>query len=443
MQSTRDLRPYVKIGLSLDSTPEASSGANVCLLGFVDDIANLETGVAINEPIDLGVITSVEQAAVKLKNLGIKFSLTSRTSVDLDTTDEIGAMVLQAAMTVEGWQPYLAFNQLNSPRFYIGILDKTANDRDGTLSGGAFGGFFTSALDDELSFTTITHSYELQSDDALLSTGYMGIIKGYVDAVDAKGNPSLGLNYPIFHVNLPKGSDFSSVGYANIVKSSTVNTYQDLSSTRYQITSPMVASIAATVVAALPYSCRGLVHQTVPALPTPEVEGYFTVDDQSNMLGNGISPFIYNKATQTQQFSRVVTSMLLDENLGLARSNMLDMQDWKVVYESRIRIYNAIVFNKAIINAKARIAGGSIAPVSKTRKVILGELIRLWNEGLIIEPSEGFASTIDASLDVNNVSKILLSIAVYPSSILYQVSGTVVASDPAVEYLNFAIQLGA
>lgn len=437
-QTNRDLRPDVRIGLTLNSTPEIATDTTICLMGFVNDITELAAGVEINTPIQLGSVSSVQQAAAKLKQLGVKFKFASLDTLDLTETDEIAAMLFQSTFTVASWRAYQPENTLRTPKYVLCILDPLTNTRDSN----PFGEFFTVVEDDEIPLTTIVPSYIYEAGDSDVSGNYLAEIRAFVETTLEKAKPNLGFVYPIFHLNTPRFSDFDALGYANILRSSTFNTFQDQTSVnKYQITPAMMASVSGAVIACLPANCRGLVYQTIPSFPAPATnEGLFSSDDIQNMLQNGISPIVYNKDAKQQQFSRVVTSTLVDPDLGVARANMLDMQDWKAAYEAQVQIYNAILFNKNIINEKAKLTpSGDVAPVKETVDTVVRVLVRLRDQGLILEPAEGFKSSVQGSLNPDNINQILLTVPIYPTPLIMQVVGEVVAEDPAVIYTQFAI----
>lgn len=441
-QTTQVLMPDVKIGLTFNSSPVTGEDNVICLLGFVADPSSLTAGTPINSPIDLGNITTVAQAVTKLEALGIAVTMTGLTTYDQVATDEIAQMVIQAAATYQNWNAYQTENTLGNPRYIIGILDSDVNNRVSLTDPDVktpYGDFFSDAIEQQLTFTTIVPSYTYQSGDDQLAESYITELKTFVDGQIAKGKPTLGFNCPIFHSNFDKTTDFDSVGFVNILRSSTFNAYQDTSDSSYQLESAAVGAACGMVIGCLPANARGLAYQNIPDFPAATSDGLFSDDDIENQLQNGFSPIKYNKRTSTQQFTRAVTSTLLDPDLGVARSNMLDILQWKSAYAAQLRIYNGILFNKNIINARTIIdQNGNLAPVEAVASTVKRILVQLKNEGILLLP-EDVNSTITVGLDPDNPSTILLTVKLYVTGIIHRVDGTTIVEDSNYILSQFAI----
>lgn len=431
-QTNQVLMPDVKINLAFNSSPVTSEDNNICLLGFVADASNLNSNTPVNSPIDLGNITTVAQAVSKLTDLGIQVTMTGLTTYDVTATDEIAQMLIQAVATYQLWSPYQDINTLASPRYIIGILDTDVNNRVLTTDTPAktpYGNFFVDAVAEQLTFTTIVPSYEYQSGDDQLSNSYITELKTFVEEQINKGKPDLGFNCPIFHSNFDRTTDFDTVGFVNILRSCTFNTYQDTSDSSYQINSSAFGASCGMVIGCLPPNAEGLTFQTIPNLPAPTSFGLFENDDIENQLQNGFSPIRYNKKTSTQQFVRVVTSTLLDPDLGVPRSNMLDILLWKSAYYAQYRIYNGVVSNKKIINSRTNVdENGNLASVDEVESTVKGILVQLEEEGMLLLPKD-VSSTINVGLDPDNSSVIKLAVKLYITKIIRGVDGTSTVED--------------
>lgn len=441
-QTTRELRPFNKVFLELNSSPELSQGNVVCLMGFAD---SLEADYAFNTPIDVGVVSSVAQAVAVCNRLGLTYKFTTLTTLDLEETDELAGMLIQASMAFEQWIPYLSQNTLASPSYVLCALDTTINAKTTGDGKTPFGDFFTIVKNDNVELTTIVPSYEFVTGDSTVAGNYFSEIKAHVNYVYAQGLPMKGWNYPIFHMNISRTYDFNGFAYPAITQSSTIAYYQDLASTDYQIPVAFVAAVSGMVAACLASPYLGLVYQNIGSMPQPATSlGYYSDDDVENMLRNGVSPILADKKLSTVQFGRIVTSQLVDPNLGVARANMLDLQDWKKAYEVQRNMWNAILFNKNIINQNVIVDPKTgYSPILKeVKQTILGVLNTAKQDELILEPIEGFLGILKVYLNPKNYNQVINDLPIYTPTILYQSRTTVSASDPATVYTQFAISTG-
>lgn len=441
-QTTRELRPFNKVFLELNSSPELSQGNIVCLMGFVDA---LHADYAFNTPIDVGVVSSVAQAVAVCDRLGLAYKFDTLTTLDLAETDELAGMLIQASLAFEQWIPYKSRNTLASPSYVLCALDESINSKEATGGKTPFGNFFTIVKNDNVELTTIVPSYEFVSGDSTVAGNYFSEIRAYTDTVIAQGLPLKGWNYPIFHMNISREYDLSGFEYPNLVRSSTIAYYQDLSSTSYQVPVAYVSAVVGMVTACLASPYLGLTSQNIGSVPLPaSALGYYSDDDVENMLRNGISPILADKKLGVVQLGRIVTSELVDPSLGVARANMLDMQDWKKAYEVQRNIWNAILFNKNIIGENIIVdpKTGSSPILTEIKQTILGVLTTAKQDDIVLEPVEGFLNILKVYLNPKNFNQVINDLPIYTPTILYQSRTTVSASDPATVYTQFAIQTG-
>lgn len=442
------LSPFVRLSLNLNSSAAVSTAANVLLIGYAEDTSDLT--VNINEPVELGTITSVSTAVQKLKAIGLKVSMTGLTTYDKSQTDEISQMVIQALATYQAWQPYLPANFLRVPKFYISVLDRKVNAKEVVVDPNdpsndrtPYGNLFKDIIAKQIELTTIVPSYKYIAGDNDLSDSYITQLKAFVDTQLAKANPNLGFLCPVFHTDLSKTDSVDNIGNINILRSVTVTAYQDPNNTKvYQLQSAAVGSSVGLVVAALPDTCEGLVYQNIPNMPRALELGLYTDENIEDFLQKGISPIVYNSRVGEQQFNRVVTSTILDPNLGVSRSNALDIQDYKGLYSIQLAIFNKILFSKDIINKRTVITRTGVpSTVTAIKNIVLGELVTAEIEGLILQPEGGFQNSVEAFVNPDNPNQIVVRIKVIPSSIVYQVSGEIEVNDSSSIFSELLINV--
>jgi len=279
------LSPYIRLSLSLDSAAAVSTAANTLLIGYAEDTKKLT--VNINEPVDLGTITSVSTAVKKLKAIGLRVSMTGLTTYDKANTDEVCQMVIQALATYQAWSPYIPSNFLRVPKFYISILDRKVNAKEVVTDSDdpandrtPYGDLFKEVIDKQIELTTIVPGYKYESGDNKLADSYITQLKEFVDTQLAKANPNLGFLCPVFHTDLSKQDSLTDIGNINILRSVTVTAYQDPGNTNvYQLTSAAVGGAVGLVVAALPDGCEGLVYQNIPSMPRALELGLYTEEN--------------------------------------------------------------------------------------------------------------------------------------------------------------------
>jgi hypothetical protein len=430
-QTNEILQPYIKVISRIETQGQATPTTSVAIIGFVTDVTGLDPTI-LETPLDLGTITTVNQATLVVKSLGLNISFISPTQVDMDPakTDPVAAQVVNFAIAFENYTPLDIDQTLSACTVVLGILDPTVSSK--LIA--PYGNFLVAAKQNGTIMDTIVPPYEYLDGDEAITGNYFDEIKDFVnerwgDTEDPTGS----LSKPVYGMNHVLLANTSWRQTDIVPPSSPLNNHvtcliypQGTTGSVYQLVAEQLTSQFAIILTGMQRPYYGFFNQILNTVPLPEdTSTIFTPDTVTNLNQWGFSVLEINLNTKIVEASRILVSLLEDIVTEIPREFMLDFQSWKANYDYKNAIYNRLV-SANILNKKFTISkNGNSSVLKSTVNIIYAEAINFAELGIFaIDPSI-VSSQFNAILNVDNINDILTDTPFFPSPIIYQMDNTI------------------